>query len=168
MSHGIHNIQFRAHVVVNGENFYTDTLYREFMVVSDENDINPMIAIETTIPKTYGIVDQVKLYNVVQYELYSLNYGVYNPKNLEYIPVEIYLDNTLSTIVNAPNGRELIYSFTATSSGNKSITFKSGDYEKNVHANVSETQMDIQEITNNLALLLSASGRTNQDANRDE
>ena len=168
LSHGVHNIQFRAYVVVNGENFYTDTLYREFIVVSDENNNNPMIAIETTIPKTYGIVDQVKLYDVVQYELYSLNYGVYNPKNLEYIPVEIYLDNTLSTTVNAPNGRELIYSFTASSSGNKSITFKSGDYEKNVQVDISETQMDIQEITNNLTLSLSASGRTNQDANRDE
>lgn len=168
LSHGVHNIQFRAYVVVNGENFYTDTLYKEFMVVLDKTDVNPMIAIETTIPKEYGITSSVKLYDVVQYELYSISYGVYNPKNLESIPVSIYVDNVLSTVVNAPNNRELIYSFTSSVSGSVMIAFKAGEYEKSIEANVSETIMNLQEISSNLSLSLSASGRTNQDSNRDE
>lgn len=168
MEHGLHNLQFRAYVIVNGENFYTDTLYAEFMVVNDLNDKNPMIAIETVIPKIYGIVNAPKLYNIVQYELATLNYGVYNPKKLEYIPVEIYLNNELTTIVNAPNNKELTYSFTPNVSGNVSIKFKTGDYEKSLIADVTETTMDIQDITSNLVLNLSASGRTNQDANKDQ
>ena len=166
-SHGVHNLQYRAYVVVNGENFYTDIIYTEFMVYKDNSDINPMIAINTTIPKEIGIVDSIQLYNVVQYELYSITYGVYNPKHLEYIPIEIYLDDVLSTTVNASNNRELTYSFTAATSGNKTITFKYNDYSKSISMDVSPTTMELQEITNNLTLALSASGRTNQDANRD-
>lgn len=166
-SHGVHNLQYRAYVVVNGENFYTDIIYTEFMVYKDNSDINPMIAINTTIPKEVGIVDSIQLYNVVQYELYSITYGVYNPKHLEYIPIEIYLDDVLATTVNASNNKELTYSFTAATSGNKIIIFKYNDYSKSISMDVSPTTMELQEITNNLTLALSASGRTNQDANRD-
>lgn len=168
LNHGIHNLQYRAYVVVNGENFYTDTIYAEFMVVSDLSDKNPMIAIETVIPKSYGIVEIPKIYNVVQYELSTVNYGVYNPKKLEYIPVEIYLNDELSTIVNAPNGKELIYSFTSSVAGNVNIKFKSGDYEKIVGTEVDSTTMDLQDISSNLILDLNASGRTNQDANKGQ
>lgn len=167
-SHGVHNIQFRAYVVVNGENFYTDTLYREFMVVTDKSNNNPMIAIEAVIPKSIAITNSVKIYNVVQYESYNLSYGVYNPKNLEYVPVEIYLDEELSTSVNAPNNKELTYSFTSNSYGSKLVSFKIGEYVKTVTIEVEETTMDLQEINNNLLLTLSAAGRTNQDANRED
>lgn len=167
MEHGVHNIQYRAYVVVNGENFYTDTLHNEFMVVTEESS-DPMIAIETVIPKEYGVTNNIKLYNVVQYELYSFNYGVYNPKNLEYIPIEIYVDGVLNTTVNASNSKELTFSFTSNTSGNKEIKFKYNDYEKTVSADVLETVMDLQEVVNNLTLSLSASGRTNQDVNRDK
>lgn len=168
LNHGVHNIQFRAYVIINGENFYTDTLYREFMVISDSTDTTPMIAIETIIPKEYPISNSIKLYNAVQYELYSISYGVYNPKNLEYTPVQIYLENEFLSSVNAPNQKELIHSFTANEPGDKTIKFIIGDYEKSISVDVSETIMDLQEISNNLTLSLSAVGRTNQDNNRDE
>ena len=168
MNHGIHNIQFKAYVVVNGEKFYTDTIYKEFMVVTKDGDNNPMVAIEMVIPKEYDITNTAKLYGVIQYELYSINYGVYNPKNLEYVPVNIYLDNVLLSTVNAPNGRELTFSFTANESGDKVLRFNIDDYNKDIVADVENTVMDLQEITSNLTLALSAQGRTNQDSNRDQ
>lgn len=166
MSHGVHNLQFMAYVVVNGERFYTDTIYEEFMVVADSKDTTPMVAIEMIIPKEYGIVKNPKLYGVIQYELYTINYGVYNPKNLEYVPVNIYLNNTLLSTVNAPNGKELSLSFTSSEAGDKTLRFNIGEYNKDVSADVDSTVMDLQEISSNLILNLSASGRTNQDANR--
>ena len=135
------------------------------MVVTDKSNNNPMIAIEAVIPKSIAITNSVKIYNVVQYESYNLSYGVYNPKNLEYVPVEIYLDGELSTSVNAPNNKELTYSFTSNSYGSKLVSFKIGEYVKTVTIEVEETTMDLQEINNNLLLTLSAAGRTNQDAN---
>lgn len=168
LDHGVHNIQFRAYVVINGEKFYTDTIYKEFMVIRDSEDMTPMIAIEMVIPKQYDISKTAKLYGVVQYELYSINYGVYNPKNLEYVPVNIYIDDVLLSTVNAPNGKELTLSFTASESGDKTLRFNIDDYNKNVSTEVSSTVMDLQEITNNLTLALSAQGKTNQDSNRDQ
>lgn len=167
LSHGIHHVQFRAYVSINGENFYTDTIYKEFIVISDKNNYEPLIAIETIIPKNLGIVDTVKLYNVIQYESYNISYAVYNPKHLEYIPVEIYVDNILQSTVNAPNNKELIYSFIPSESGTKIIKFKNGSYEKSIYADVANTVMDLQETTNNLVLNLSAVGRINNDSNRD-
>lgn len=168
LTHGVHNIQFRAYVVVNGEKFYTDTIYKEFMVVKDSEDMTPMVSIEMVIPKEYDIAKVAKLYGVVQYELYSINYGVYNPKNLEYVPVNIYIDDVLLSTVNAPNGKELTLSFAASESGDKTLRFNIDDYNKNVSTEVSSTVMDLQEITSNLTLALSAQGRTNQDSNRDQ
>lgn len=168
MTHGVHNIQFRAYVVVNGEKFYTDTIYKEFMVVRDSENMDPMVSIEMVIPKEYAISKVAKLYGVVQYELYSINYGVYNPKNLEYVPVNIYIDDVLLSTVNAPNGKELTLSFAASESGDKTLRFNIGDYNKDVVTEVSSTVMDLQEITSNLSLALSAQGRTNQDSNRDQ
>lgn len=167
LSHGVHNVQFRAYVAVNGENFYTDTIYKEFAVVSDKTNIDPLITIETIIPKRIDITNSVKLYDVIQYEPYTLTYAVYNPKHLEYIPVEIYLNDVLQTTVNAPNNKELTYSFNPSKSGNAVIKFKYDDYYKIINADVENTVMDLQEIENNLVLNLSASGRTNQDTNKD-
>lgn len=168
MTHGVHNIQFRAYVVVNGEKFYTDTIYKEFIVVRDHEDMTPMVSIEMVIPKYYDIAKIAKLYGVVQYELYSINYGVYNPKNLEYVPVNIYIDDVLLSTVNAPNGRELTLSFSANESGDKVLRFNINDYNKDVITEVSSTVMDLQEISSNLTLSLSAQGRTNNDSNRDQ
>lgn len=167
LSHGVHNVQFRAYVAVNGENFYTDTIYKEFAVVSDKTNTDPLITIETIIPKRIDITNSVKLYDVIQYEPYTLTYAVYNPKHLEYIPVEIYLNDVLQTTVNAPNNKELTYSFNPSKSGNAVIKFKYDDYYKIINADVENTVMDLQEIENNLVLNLSASGRTNQDTNKD-
>ncbi|MBO7211700.1 MAG: hypothetical protein J6V44_11950 [Methanobrevibacter sp.] len=169
-SHGVHDIRFRAYVIVNGENFYTDTLYREFMVVADKSDTTPMFAIKTVVPKSVEITAPIKIYDVVQYEVYTLSYGVYNPKNLEFIPVDIYFDGEKTSSVNAPNGKELTYSFTANSYGDKTIKFVVPDYnyERSISTNVEETEMELQDITNNLILNLSASGRTNQDVNRED
>ena len=139
MTHGVHNIQFRAYVVVNGEKFYTDTIYKEFMIVRDSENMDPMVSIEMVIPKEYAISKVAKLYGVVQYELYSINYGVYNPKNLEYVSVNIYIDDVLLSTVNAPNGKELTLSFAASESGDKTLRFNIGDYNKDIITEVSST-----------------------------
>lgn len=168
MSYGIHNVQFRAYVSMNGENFYTDIFYKEFIVNTKEDNKYPVIAIETVIPKSIGIKNNGEIYNVVQHEMYNINYGVYNPEKLAYIPVEIYFDNKPLKTVNAPNNEELLCSIIPNNYGNKILCFKINDYIKNITLHVSPTSMDLQENTNNLLLSLSASGRTNEDENRDK
>ena len=168
MTYGVHNVQFRAYVTINGENFYTDTLYKEFIVNTEYENKYPVVAIETVIPKSIGIINNGEIYDIIQYEMYNINYGVYNPKHLEYIPVEIYFDDNLLSTVNAPNNKELLYSITSNIYGDKVLCFKIGDYTKNIVLHIAQTSMNLQENTNNLLLALSASGRTNNDINRNE
>lgn len=168
LEYGVHNIQFRAYVTVNGENFYTDTLYKELLVNTSAQSKSSMIAIESVIPKEIGIISTPYLYGATQYEAFTIHYGVYNPEHLESIPVSIYFDNVLLNTVNAPNNYELSYSITSNSSGQKSLTFVSGDYQRTIAVQVASTDMNLQENTANLTLALSASGRTNEDINKDE
>lgn len=163
---GVHNIQFRAYVDINGEKFYTDTLYREFIVV-DKNINDVVISFETEVPKSYGIVDEPKIYNASQYEPCTFYYGVYNKKNLESVSVDIYIDNELKQTVNASNGRELGYTFVSEKSGVRVVKMVSGSYEKTFEVLVSKTDMNINEVLDNLELSLDARGRSNSDANKE-
>lgn len=167
LSHGVHNLQFRAYITVNGDKFYTDTLYREFIVVADPKAIDPMVAIKMDIPSEFGIISTPRLYDVVQYETYSLHYGVYNPLNLESIPVNIYINDKLQQTVNAPNNKELVYSFVSQTTDTLTIKFEVNGLERSIESTVNKTELDLHKITDNLILDLSALGRSNSDADRD-
>lgn len=162
---GLHNIQFRAFVIINGEKFYTNTFYREFVIIGDITNVNIMF--ETEIPTKIGIVSEPKLYNIRQYEPCTFNFGVYNVYNLESVPVEIYVDDILLQTVNASNNTELSYTFTPTTEGVKTIKLVSGQYYRTLDVEVSKTSMNISELKDNLMLNLSAMGRSNSDANKD-
>ena len=164
---GVHNIQFRAYVDINGEKFYTDTLYREFIIVDDNID-DIVVSFETVIPSSYGFVNKPNIYNAVQYEPCTFSYGVYNKSNLESVPVNIYINNVLKQTVNAGNHNELTYTFVPDKSGVVNIKLESGSYIKEFNANVNVTDMNINEISNNLELSLDAIGRSNADNNKDE
>lgn len=167
-THGVHNVQFMAYVIVNGEKFYTDTIYKEFFVIRDSENKTPMISYETVIPRQYGVVTSPKIYNVIQYEPYTISYAVYNPGNLATIPVDIHIDNVLMQTVQAPNFKVLNYSFVSNTDGNKVLKFVTGQYSREIGIDVDQTIMDLQEITNNLVLKLTATGRTNEDVNRNQ
>lgn len=170
LSHGVHNVQFRAHIKSSnsGEEFYTDTFYREFIVISDKQNSTPLLATETIVPSEVGIIPTASFYGLTQYEPYTIYYGVYNPKNLASTEVEIYLDEELAQTVNAPNGKELSYSFIPDLPGSKSIKFKVGNSVREFSSVVEETSLDINEIAGeDLILNLIATGRSNSDADRD-
>lgn len=164
---GVHNLQFRAFVELNGDKFYTNTLYKDFIVIGENSkDIN--IALELEIPNSEGIVTEPCLYNVYQYEAFNFTFGVYNKANLESIPVYIYIDDVLKQVVYAKNNEELTYSFISTTSGTKVIKLIAEEEEIIINAIVHPTNMQISEITDGLELSLSAVGRSNSDANLED
>lgn len=163
---GVHNVQFRAYVDINGDKFYTNTLYREFIVVDSTID-NVVMSIESVIPSNYGIISDPKLYGAVQYEPYTFYYGVYNKANLEYVSVEIYIDDDLMQTVNAPNEKELSYTFISQTSGDHVIKLISNGVSKTINMSIAPTTMNIYEVTDNLELSLSAVGKTNNDIDKN-
>ena len=100
LSHGKHNIQFRVSTKVNGETFYSDTLYRDFFITTELND-HIMLGIAINIPYKYGIIKDSNpiIYDMVQYVNYTLHLSSYSPLNISKTEVNIYLDNELINII---------------------------------------------------------------------
>ena len=169
LSQGRHSLQLRAYTVVNGESFYTDTLYRDIIVYTAQNT-DPIIAVAVTIPKEHGILgvnDTISIYNMVQYVPYTLEFATYSPSNASSLDTQILLDGELKGSVQSVNGMVNTFSVVPKTSGNKNLKIKVGDIEHVIPTKVAATTMKLQEITNNLVLNFDAVGRSNNATNKD-
>ena len=169
LQQGTHSLQIRAYSLVNGEKFYTDTLYRDIIVYTGVSS-DVIIGVATTIPRYFGVLganDNVAIYGMVQYIPYTLRFATYSPSNAANTEVTIKLDGVVKGTVNSSNGIENKFILTSTSSGNKVLNLSASGISKDIATMVQETDMNIQEITNGLVLDFNASGKTNNSSDRD-
>ena len=169
LQQGTHSLQIRAYSLVNGEKFYTDTLYRDIIVYTGVSS-DVIIGVATTIPRDFGVLganDNVTIYGMVQYIPYTLRFATYSPSNAANTEVTIKLDGVVKGVVNSSNGIENKFILTSTSSGNKVLNLSASGISKDIPTMVQETDMNIQEITNGLVLDFNASGKTNNSSDRD-
>ena len=170
LSHGRHSLQMRTCTTVDGEMFYSDTLYRDFFVITQTNATAILIGIKTTIPGRQGVVDAgkgIRLYGLTQYVRHDMSFAVYNPANPAATPVTIYRDDNAETTVNTVNGSTDVFSFTPVLPSETTIKFVAGDTEYQISGNVEGSSMNISEITSGLSFAFSASGRSNSAADRN-
>lgn len=168
LSQGTHSLQIRAYTVINGEQFYTDTLYRDLLVYNN-NGKDVIIGIATTIPREYGVLskdDSVSLYNIVQYVPYTLRFATYSPLNAANTEVKIVLDGVLLGTVGSKNDTENTFVITPSTSGNKKLRLEAGNVVKEFDINVQKTSMNIQEIDGAIIDFI-ATGKSNTSADRD-
>ena len=169
LQQGTHSLQIRAYSLVNGEKFYTDTLYRDIIIyTSVSSDV--IIGIATTIPRDFGVLganDNVTIYGMVQYIPYTLRFATYSPTNAANTEVTIRLDGVVKGTVNSSNGIENKFILTSTSSGSKMLNLSASGVSKDIATIVQDTDMNIQEITNGLVLDFVASDKTNNSSDRD-
>lgn len=169
LNQGKHSLQFRAYTTVNGEKFYTDTLYRDIIIYTGINS-DIIISIAVTIPSSYGILgkeEQIKIYNMVQYIPYTLRFATYSPSNLKNAEVLVKVDNEVKSTVYANNDTINNVVIIPNTEGTKIISIEANNVKYELTADVSPTSMNIQEITNGLVLDFSASGKTNESADKD-
>ena len=169
LKQGTHSLQIRAYSLVNGEKFYTDTLYRDIIVYTGVSS-DVIIGVATTIPRDFGVLganDNVTVYGMVQYIPYTLRFATYSPSNAANTEVTIKLDGVVKGVVNSSNGIENKFILTSASSGNKVLNLSASGISKDIPTMVQETDMNIQEITNGLVLDFNASGKTNNSSDRD-
>lgn len=169
LNQGRHSLQFRAYTTVNGEKFYTDTLYRDIIIYTGVNS-DMIIAVSTIIPSSYGILEfgeQIKIYDMVQYVPYTLKFATYSPSNLKNVEVLVKVDNEVKSTVSANNDTVNNIVITPTTDGTKTISIEADNIKYELTADVSPTSMNIQEITNGLVLDFSASGKSNESADKD-
>ncbi|MGN1028844.1 MAG: hypothetical protein ACI4P7_01995, partial [Bacilli bacterium] len=148
LQQGKHSLQLRAYSVVNGENFYTNTLYRDFIVYTGAST-NTIIGVAIEIPSKNGIIgpsDNLAIYNMEQYVPYSLRLATYSPTSEQNVEVNIYLDDDLKGSIASSNDTESTYTLVSTTSGNKTLRLVSGETEYSIPVIVSPTSMAISNI----------------------
>lgn len=169
VSEGVHSLQYRASVIINGEKFYSNILYRDIIVYNDEGTDN-MVAIGTTLPSTADIVgedESLRLYGVRQYMTYPIRIGLFNPSFADSTPLGIYVDSMRLATLDAKNGEEITYNILLTSYGEKVLKIATDNSEYLIGMDVEPSETSVEEITQSLSLALSAAGKSNNAADRD-
>lgn len=169
VSEGVHSLQYRASVIINGEKFYSNILYRDIIVYNDEGTDN-MVAIGTTLPSTADIVgadESLRLYGVRQYMTYPIRIGLFNPSFADSTPLGIYVDSMRLATLDAKNGEEITYNILLTSYGEKILKIATDNSEYLIGMDVEPSDTSVEEITQSLSLALSAAGKSNNAADRD-
>ena len=168
---GTHSLQFYFECTIDGDKFQTPIHYRDFFVFCGEKQESPMIGASTEFPYSEGIVPfgtPMKLYDVKQYEPSSFNFSVFNP-GISDTNVEVFVDDVLDGSYITQNGKVLTHQLNLNVYGSVSIFIKSGDASWQIGPNeVAGSDMSIKDITDNLLLDLSAYGRTNLSANKED
>lgn len=169
LSQGAHSVQFRAYTIINGEKFYSKTLYREFIVYTRENSI-PIVAVATELPLGAPIIEageELRLYGVSQYLPYDIKLALFNPTYASVTPVGIYLDDALLTTLSMQNNKEVIYGLVVTSYGEKTLKIGLDLVTREIAMDVTKSSTSIEELNQGLSLALSATGKSNDSADRN-
>lgn len=167
LSQGSHSIQMRAYTVLDGESFYSDTIYQEVIVYTAANT-SPIIALSAKLPSSMGIASEpLTLEGAVQYIPYVIEFAVYNPLGAA-VPITIAVDGVIQTSVTAEGGVVNKFSYVATKEGNKSITFKAENVSRNVVLVVEKSERALEEITESLVLDLQAVSKSNAATDKDQ
>ena len=99
---GRHNLQYRAYVDISGTKFYSNTLFRDFVIDDNTLDhiviLTKMVVPASTPGITPGIIDAftepIPLHGPVQYEEYEINYAVYSKSGTNLPPMTITFDGS--------------------------------------------------------------------------
>ena len=166
LQQGRHSLQLRAYTIINGEKFYTPTLYRDVIVYTGLSS-ETIIAIATEIPAQYGIAqDVIILYNLVQYAPYTLRFATYSPSGKTSTIAVKLADEVLGNVASQ-NGSENEFTIVSKTAGNKAVTLaEENGVTYTLSAVIAATTMKIEEITDALALDFSAIGRSNNSQDK--
>lgn len=169
LQHGRHSLQLRAYTTINGDKFYTDTLYRNFFVSTGASE-ELMLGVAISIPSKYGIVEASQnptIYNMEQYIPYTLRVASYSPINAQNTEINVSLENEVKGSVVLNNDEEGSITLISSESGNKVVRLYTDDVEYTIPVNIKPTSMNIGAITNGLELDFTAVGKNNTLSDRD-
>ncbi|MDE7465569.1 MAG: CotH kinase family protein, partial [Muribaculaceae bacterium] len=162
LSAGTHSIQLRAYTMINGERFYSRTIYQEVMIHSDSAK-NLLLAIGFTLPlgrEPFG-PEETPTLSGEQYIPIDLRVAMYDPTWATEQEVGVYLSSELQTTLGLHNGEEATVSLVPMKSGEKSIKLKCGETEREIDLETASSSSSIEEITQGLVLALDARGKSN-------
>ena len=150
MTHGCHSLRVYFTAVVDGETVRSNELYFEMIVVDDSSDL-PII------------VSSFDTSSVTQYATLVIPYSVYTPGSLT-SAVTLYVNNKPVADLTVDRTTQT-WTYRADSAGSLTLTITTGTVMRSFAVTVEASDMDAEAETDALALYLSSSGRSNNEAN---
>ena len=163
---GVHSIQYRLRSQVGENQFYSQTLFRNFFV-SGVNETIIGIAAELPVgvePVKSNVLD--RLYGMIQYVPYNLRYAIYNPSESATNTVQIFLNNELQLTTNIVNGVENNSSIMSGEFGNLPIKITVNGVNYEMTSDTAISTIGVSEIAD-AKLNLRAFGRDNGAIDRE-
>lgn len=147
-SHGGHSLKVYFTANINGETVNSNTLYYEFIFLVPLNN-------------TVVITSSFNTESVAQYSSVPIPYTVYDPASLT-SDVNIYVNDTLVS-TQTVDRTEQSYTVKVNTAGTETIRIESGGTSKTIQFTVTESTIDVEAETQDLALYFTAQGRSNNE-----
>lgn len=149
-SHGGHSFKAYFEASVNGEIVRSNELYYEIICIDSQNN---------TVIITSSFNDLTQS----QYALVVIPHQVYDPSALT-AEEKIYINNELVSTQTVDRTVQY-YTYRANEAGSVAVKFASGAVSKTINLTITEAEIDVEPVTENIALYLSSQGRSNQEEN---
>lgn len=148
-THGVHSLRVWASASLNGETVTSNVLNYEVLYATGNS-----VLIASDFNKT----------DFTEGETINLPLIIYNPNALT-TSVNIYVNDVHKAELNV--GRtQFVWSYFLASAGTTTILVSAGNSTRTFTLNVAELEMNIEPVSENLQLYLSANGRNNNDTNK--
>ena len=167
LEQGRHTLQFRVGIVVNGETFYSEIHYREFIISLDQIG-DPIVTTAVNLPigaSILGVLDPLVI-SPTQYEAFNLRLGVFNPDGTYQNTVVVAVDGTTVSSVVCSEGVESTVPLTLAEEGEGVLTLGVGSSVREISLDVQATSLDIHEITADLQMNFTAEGKSNESSDK--
>ena len=169
LTEGIHSVQFRAYITVNGERFHSQTCYRQLIIYKGENPETHFISLGADLAPGTVLTDKnLVINNLSQYIPYTIQIGLFDPSYAAEVAVTVSLDNALLGTLSLTNGTGRDFTFTPMEGGSHRLTVATTLATAEAEAEIASSSNSLSEITSGLALSLRAAGKSNSSPDRAE
>lgn len=162
LSTGKHNVQARAYMTNGGENFYSATLYFDFVVYPTgeqwgQNTTYVLLGATITTPTTSTISVTAEQYAEVSYKI-----ATYDSRKRT-LNVTVTDNGTQVASISTTPGNVESQVYSASDTGSHTLRFSASGASTSMSLSVEGGEIDIKETTDSLLLKLSAKGRNNNE-----
>ena len=148
MTHGAHTLRVYFTGTVEGETVSSNELYYDLIVVNSEST-TPIIA------------SPFRASQAAQYETIQIPFTVYTPNSLT-SQVALYVNGT-QVSSQTVDRTEQTWSYRADATGSLTLTITTGNVVKAFTLTVTDSGIDVEPVTDDLALYLTSAGRSNNE-----
>lgn len=163
LSEGVHSLQVRASVSVEGELFYSDVLYADIMIHNGVS-ATPLAAIYMIAPE---ILSTRTLYGMTELLPYTLRFATYSPTTTTSVDVTIKLNDEIKGSLTSKNNNINEITIIPTISGNATLSLELNGYTHIINVDIADKTINLAELTNGLQLDFRAVGKANNATDKD-